>query len=86
MARLGKGTSGLRIRAEVASADEFGELAHDLNSFLDRITGLMDELRRTTGRTVTLNARLTHLTRDAREQLERVEAAVAEALPDDEEE
>ncbi len=86
VARLGKGTSGLRIRAEVASADEFGELAHDLNSFLDRITGLMDELRRTTGRTVSLNTRLTHLTRDAREQLERVEAAVTEALPENEEE
>lgn len=86
VARLGKGTSGLRIRAEVASADEFGELAHDLNSFLDRITELMGELRRTTRRTMTLNTRLTHLTRDTREQLGRVEAAVNEALPKDEEE
>ena len=84
VARLSKGTSGLNIRAEVASADEFGELAHDLNSFLDRITELMAELRRTTHRTVTLNTRLTHLTRDTREQLERVETALNEALPSDE--
>ncbi|MDX1675393.1 MAG: HAMP domain-containing protein, partial [Longimicrobiales bacterium] len=41
VARLADGSGGLRTRAEVRSSDEFGELAHDLNAFLDRITGLL---------------------------------------------
>jgi HAMP domain-containing protein len=85
VSRLGKGTSGLRIRARVVSADEFGELAHDLNAFLDRINGLMEELRRTTARSVALSQRLTCTSREARLQLARVEDTLNKALPADEE-
>lgn len=85
VARLGLGSAGLRTRARVVSADEFGELAHDLNTFLDRVTELLADLRRTTGRTVALNNRLTGLAHDTHRQLERVMEAVNEALPKDEE-
>jgi hypothetical protein len=35
VARLGKVTPGVRMRARIASSDEFGELAQDLNAFLE---------------------------------------------------
>lgn len=85
VARLGLGTSGLRIRAQVVSSDEFGELAHNLNGFLDRVTALLEELRRTTRRTVALNERLTGVTEETRQQVIAVEEAVNAALPEDEE-
>ncbi len=85
VSRLGKGTSGLRIRAPVASADEFGELAHDLNAFLDRVANLMEELRRNTDRSVKLNQRLSQMSHQTRKQVEVVERSVREALPKDRE-
>ena len=45
VARLAKGHLDLAPRAPVRSADEFGELAQDLNLFLDRLTGLIEDVR-----------------------------------------
>lgn len=44
--RLARAGSDLSHRAVVRSADEFGELAHDLNHFLDRLTQIIDDMSR----------------------------------------
>lgn len=44
VARLAKAGTHLSFRAEIRSADEFGELARNLNLFLDRISHIVDDL------------------------------------------
>ncbi len=58
VAGLAKGGSDLSFRAPVKSADEFGELASDLNRFLDRLTHILDDLRAVLARVAELNQRL----------------------------
>lgn len=55
---LAKGGSDLSFRAPVKSADEFGELASDLNRFLDRLTHILEDLRAVLARVAALNQRL----------------------------
>jgi methyl-accepting chemotaxis protein len=80
VARLAKGAGGLSTRAEVRSTDEFGELAHDLNAFLDRVDHMLRDLERTIGKMVAVASRLAQVTGQAGKQLEGVEGALYETL------
>lgn len=58
VASLAKGGSDISHRAPIKSADEFGELASDLNRFLDRLALILEDLRSVLGRVAALNHRL----------------------------
>lgn len=58
VARLAKGGSDISHRAPIKSADEFGELASDLNRFLDRLVHILEDLRSVLDRVAALNQRL----------------------------
>lgn len=58
VSELAKGGSDLSRRAPVNSTDEFGELAADLNHFLDRISDIIDDLTDVLDRVSELNHRL----------------------------
>ncbi|MCH8861365.1 MAG: HAMP domain-containing protein [Proteobacteria bacterium] len=58
VSRLAKGGSDISHRAPIKSADEFGELASDLNRFLDRLALILEDLRSVLGRVAALNHRL----------------------------
>jgi methyl-accepting chemotaxis protein len=45
VSRLARAGSDLSFRAPVKSADEFGALADNLNRFLDRVSGVIEDLR-----------------------------------------
>jgi HAMP domain-containing protein len=57
-ATLAKGVMDLSPRARVSSEDEFGELAQDLNHFLDRITLVVHDLDRILSEVVRVGERL----------------------------
>lgn len=61
---LAGGMMDLSPRAEVNSADEFGELARDLNHFLDRIGVVVHDLDRILGDVGTVGTLLGALNRD----------------------
>jgi HAMP domain-containing protein len=67
---LARGVMDLSPRAQVNSADEFGELAQDLNHFLDRIGVLVRDLDRILGEVVTVGTRLGALNRDLEQQVD----------------
>lgn len=58
---LANSGSDLAIRAKVASHDEFGELAEDLNQFLDRIGHVIEDLCGVLDRIGALNSELTEI-------------------------
>lgn len=66
IARLSKAGSDLSHRAVVKSSDEFGELANDINLFLDRISHIIDDEARVLGQVGALNRRLNQV----REQMD----------------
>lgn len=61
VSELAKGGTNLGLRAEVKSHDEFGQLAADLNRFLDRLSHILDDLGAVIARIADLNDRLTRL-------------------------
>ena len=67
---LARGVMDLSPRASVNSADEFGELAQDLNHFLDRIGLVVHDLDRILGEVVTVGARLGALNRGLEQHVE----------------
>ena len=67
---LARGMMDLSPRAEVNSADEFGELAQDLNHFLDRIGVVVHDLDRILGEVVTVGTRLGALNRHLEQHVE----------------
>ena len=69
-AALARGVMDLRPRAAVKSADEFGDLAQDLNHFLDRITVVVGDLDQILSEVVTVGERLAGLNRHLERQLE----------------
>jgi methyl-accepting chemotaxis protein len=69
-AALAKGVMDLSPRAKVNSADEFGELAADLNAFLDRVKLLVHDLDQILGEVMSVGDRLGTLTRGLEQQLE----------------
>jgi HAMP domain-containing protein len=67
---LAKGVMDLSPRAGVKTADEFGELAQDLNHFLDRITLVVGDLDKILSEVVDVGARLSALNRHLERQLD----------------
>ena len=63
VAGLSKGVMDLTRRAGVKTADEFGELAQDLNQFLDRAVLIVHDLDRILSEVVAVAARLGTLNR-----------------------
>jgi methyl-accepting chemotaxis protein len=70
VSRLAKGVMDLSPRAAVNSADEFGELAQDLNHFLDRIVVLVRDLDLILGEVVAVGTRLGALNRGLEQQVD----------------
>ncbi|GCL62980.1 HAMP domain-containing protein [Pseudaquabacterium pictum] len=67
---LARGVMDLSPRAAVNSGDEFGELARDLNHFLDRITQVVGDLDRILAEVLAVGERLGALNRHLERQLE----------------
>ncbi len=67
---LARGVMDLSPRAAVNSGDEFGELARDLNHFLDRITQVVSDLDRILAEVLVVGERLGALNRHLERQLE----------------
>jgi uncharacterized protein YoxC len=72
---LARGVMDLSPRAEVKTHDEFGELAQDLNHFLDRIGVVVADLDRILGEVVDVGARLGTLNRNLEQQVDSVRDA-----------
>jgi len=70
VSRLAKGVMDLSPRAAVNSADEFGELAQDLNHFLDRIVVIVRDLDLILGEVVAVGSRLGALNRGLEQQVD----------------
>lgn len=73
---LARAGADLSPRARVISHDEFGELAHDLNAFLDRIAGIIDELRQVMAGIASANRSLNRLTVRFGERVQSMETDV----------
>ena len=76
IAQLAKAGSDLSHRAEIKTHDEFGELARDLNLFLDRISHIIEDLRTVLTRVSTVNHRLNQTHRQMGERVERLNAGM----------
>jgi methyl-accepting chemotaxis protein len=76
VAALAKGVMDLSPRARVKSEDEFGELAEDLNHFLDRISLIVHDLDQILSEVLAVGERLSAVNRRLERQLDglRVEA------------
>jgi methyl-accepting chemotaxis protein len=70
VAELSRGVMDLSPRAKVKSHDEFGELAQDLNHFLDRITVVVTDLDQILTRVVEVANILGHLNHDIEEKVD----------------
>jgi hypothetical protein len=79
---LAKGLMDLSPRATVNTADEFGELAQDLNHFLDRIGGVVHDLDRILSEVVAVGARLGALNRDLEQKVDRMRESSSRLLGD----
>ena len=79
---LAKGVMDLSPRAGVKTADEFGELAQDLNHFLDRITLVVSDLDKILSEVVEVGARLSALNRHLERQLDGLRDSSLRTLGD----
>ena len=70
VSNLARGVMDLSPRADVRSGDEFGELAQDLNHFLDRITQVVSDLDRILAEVLAVGDRLGALNRHLERQLD----------------
>lgn len=82
VSRLAKGVINLSHRARINSHDEFGELAHDLNHFLDRITQIVEDLDRILTRVVTVGHRLSQVSTQMDQHFMKIHDGVQTALND----
>lgn len=82
VAALAKGVMDLRPRARVASDDEFGDLATDLNHFLDRVALIVHDLDRILSQVVSVGERLGSVNRRLEGQLDGLRSASVTALAD----
>lgn len=69
---LAKGVMDLSPRAKVKTGDEFGELAEDLNHFLDRIAMVVHDLDKILTEVVAVAERLSHVNRGLERQLDQL--------------
>jgi len=72
VSELSKAGATLRIRAEVRSGDEFGQLAHDINLFLDRVTHISEDLGAVLHRLSGLNLQLNQVRQRVEQRNESV--------------
>jgi len=79
---LAKGVMDLSPRAGVKTADEFGELAQDLNHFLDRITLVVGDLDKILSEVIDVGARLSTLNRHLERQLDGMRDSSLRTLGD----
>ena len=82
VAGLAKGVMDLSPRAGVRTHDEFGELAQDLNHFLDRITLVVRDLDTILSEVVAVGARLGALNKQLEGQLDGLRDASLRGLGD----
>jgi HAMP domain-containing protein len=82
VAGLAKGVMDLSPRARVKSEDEFGELAQDLNHFLDRIGLIVHDLDKILSEVVTVGERLGALNRHLEQQLDGLRDQSLQTLGD----
>jgi len=80
VSRLAKGRLDLSQRAEAKSDDEFGELAIDLNHFLERVGHLVEDLDDVLRKVVAVNDRLCQVSGQMGGQLETLQGTSARAL------
>ena len=80
LARLAKGTFDLSQRAEARSDDEFGELATDLNHFLDRVSHLVEDLYTILGKVGAANERLSQVSGTMTQHIDSVRSLAREAV------
>lgn len=83
VAGLAKGVMDLSPRAAVNTADEFGELAQDLNHFLDRIGVVVQDLDRILAEVVRVGARLGALNRGLEQQVDGLRSTALQRMGDD---
>lgn len=77
---LAKGIIDLSHRARIKSHDEFGELALDLNHFLDRIAHIVEDLDKILTKVVAVSHRLNQVSAQMNEQFERIHDSVQWAI------
>ncbi len=82
VADLAKGLMDLSPRARVKSDDEFGELALDLNHFLDRIGTVVHDLDKILSEVVAVGTRLGALNRHLERQLDGLRDGALHSLGD----
>lgn len=82
VAGLAKGVMDLSPRAGVKSEDEFGELARDLNHFLDRVVLIVHDLDKILSEVVAVAARLGTLNRHLERQLDGLRDSALHAAAD----
>jgi methyl-accepting chemotaxis protein len=75
VSRLARGLMDLSPRAKVNGADEFGELAQDLNHFLDRINVVVTDLDQILNKVVDASGRLSSLNRDLEQTVDSLREA-----------
>ena len=75
VSRLARGLIDLSPRAKVNGADEFGELAQDLNYFLDRINLVVTDLDQILNKVVDASGRLSGLNRDLEQTVDSLREA-----------
>ena len=84
IARLAKGQLDLSQRAQAKTNDEFGELARDLNHFLDRVSHVVEDLDGVLSKVAAVNERLTTVSGTMGKQIESVQdktrAAIKQAM------
>ena len=80
---LAKGVMDLSPRAAVKTQDEFGELAQDLNHFLDRISLIVRDLDRILSKVVAVGTRLGALNRHLEHQLDGLRDLSLRGIDDD---
>ncbi len=80
VARLAKGRLDLSQRAEPRSSDEFGELAIDLNHFLDRVSHVVEDLDDVLNKVSAVNERLGSVSGQMGKQMEAVQEKTRSAL------
>ena len=79
VSRLSRAGNDLSLRAPIKSTDEFGELASDLNQFLDRLNLILGDLGTVLEQVAALNKRLKTVQSQSRDGLQEISKGLAEA-------